>query len=306
MRCEFSYRQGNLVDLNLILQSSLGFTGITPENEHRVFEAKVREDPLFAIKLKEKRMLEEILENPLKMKHIKKSKHVSKKHREPQAAESPSDWKEKPIGTPVEYFKFKVRSDSSSSRPELPQDLGSLVHPSRRNPNERGRSPPRIYNRHARSVEDTIDRKDDDYYTKNASNTEDDRRHRLSRSGNDSYRNSSANHLKNQSPPVEQRSSTTSQPAMDPMKRLEAMTSNAAELALQRAHRLAQDAREQESERHHNTPVYASNGQSHFSSAVYQFDNDKIGSSMSTSSLHDSVRRKTHFIQKNGGEMFDR
>jgi hypothetical protein len=49
------------------------FTGITPENEEKVIKTKIREDPLFAIKKKEKEMLDQLVRNPLKLKEVQRS-----------------------------------------------------------------------------------------------------------------------------------------------------------------------------------------------------------------------------------------
>ena len=62
-----------------------GNTGITPENEQRDLENKIREDPLFAIRMREKRQMDQVMSNPLKMKALSQKdsdkKKSKKKHR---------------------------------------------------------------------------------------------------------------------------------------------------------------------------------------------------------------------------------
>eukprot|EP00158_Paraphelidium_tribonemae_P006149 Partr_v1_DN27703_c2_g1_i1_m67681 putative CWC25 spliceosome-associated protein homolog (S. cerevisiae) len=48
-----------------------GNTGITPENQLRDLQNKIREDPLFAIKVREREAVDRVASNPLKMRRIR-------------------------------------------------------------------------------------------------------------------------------------------------------------------------------------------------------------------------------------------
>lgn len=50
--------------------------GITAENAQRDLQNKLREDPLFAIKMKEKASVDMVLHNPLKVKELQQRQEV--------------------------------------------------------------------------------------------------------------------------------------------------------------------------------------------------------------------------------------
>jgi hypothetical protein len=59
------------------MQHVTKFTGLTVENEQRDLQTKIREDPLFAIKMKEKEIIDSVRSNPLKVKKLMKEKSSS-------------------------------------------------------------------------------------------------------------------------------------------------------------------------------------------------------------------------------------
>jgi hypothetical protein len=98
------------------------FTGITPENEQRVFQAKMREDPMFAIKIQEKAHLEKLAAEKTKRKEVKKEAK-SKTERESNG-----------------HYRRRSRSPAPVSRRDT--DKASVTGHHYRRYRERSRSPP--------------------------------------------------------------------------------------------------------------------------------------------------------------------